>query len=186
MEKTFAPIFIKVSDVARVTKGTYKRGSIRNITFENITATDCYSYFKGREMGSVVWGKPETPIESIEFKKISITAKGGHPVTDGDLNPVENDERFPEHLDVLPAYAWYLRHVKDISFTDCEFRFEKSDGRPAFVIDDTEKVVLKNTTLPIGSKCSSRINVRNQAKDLAILNCIGMSDVKETVSNRNY
>jgi|TARA_B100000959_G_scaffold143430_2_gene150531 alpha-glucuronidase/polygalacturonase len=186
MEKTFAPIFIKLSDVARVPAGAYQRGSIRNIRFENIRATDCYSYFKGREMPCVIWGKADTPISGIAFKNVSIIARGGHPVADADVLPAENDERFPRHLGTLPAYGWYLRHVKDIRFTDCEFRVERADGRPAFVINDGETVVLKNTTLPIGSKCSSRINVRNQAKDLAILNCIGMSDVKETVSNRNY
>ena len=87
-------------------------------------------------------------------------------MADADVLPAENDERFPRHLGTLPAYGWYLRHVKDIRFTDCEFRVERADGRPAFVINDGETVVLKNTTLPIGSKCSSRINVRNQVFQL--------------------
>ena len=187
MEKTFAPIFIKVSDVARVPDGAYQRGSIRNVTFENISATDCYSYFKGREMPCVIWGKPGTPIAGIEFKNVSIIARGGHPVTDADILPAENDERFPRHLGTLPAYAWYLRHVKDIRFTDCEFRVEKSDGRPAFVIDDGETVVLKNTTLPIGSECSSRIAVRSQTKDLTIRNCKGMADrIRQTAANQYF
>ncbi len=186
MEKTFAPIFIKVSDVARVPKGTYKRGSIRNVTFENIRATDCYSYFKGREMPAVIWGKPGSPIEGIEFKNVSITAKGGHPVTDADIEPAENNERFPRHIGAIPAYGWYLRHVKDVSFTDCEFLVEKSDGRPAFVIDDAENVVLKNTYLPIGSECSSRIAVRNQVADLSVRDCKGMADMKITSSDRHY
>ena len=167
-------------------EGAYQRGSIRNVTFENISATDCYSYFKGREMPCVIWGKPDTPIAGIEFKNVSITARGGHPVTDADVLPAENDERFPRHLGTLPAYAWYLRHVKDIRFTDCEFRFEQSDGRPAFVIDDAETVILTNTTLPIGSECSSRIAVRGQAKGLAVRNCMGMPDMKANVSNRHF
>ena len=133
MEKTFVPIFIKVSDVGRVPKGTYKRGSIKNITFENITATDCYSYFRGLEMPSVIWGKPGSPIEGIEFKNVSITAKGGHPIADAEVFPEENDQRFPRHVGMIPAYAWYLRHVKNVSFTDCSFPFEKADGRPAIV-----------------------------------------------------
>jgi len=186
MEKTFAPIFIKLSDVARVPKGTYKRGSIRNVTFENITAADCYSYFKGREMPSVIWGKPGRPIENIEFKHVSITAKGAHPVTDADIEPAENDERFPRHLGTIPAYAWYLRHVKDVSFTDCAFLVEKHDGRPTFVMDDTDTIVLNNVTMPIGSKCSSRITVRNQAKGLMIRDCKGMPDMKATADNRSY
>ena len=187
MEKTFVPIFIKVSDVARVPKGSYKRGSIRNITFENITATDCYSYFRGREMPSVIWGKPGCAIENIEFKNVSITAKGGHPVEDAAVEPKENDERFPRYVGTIPAYAWYLRHVENVSFIDCEFPFEESDGRPAFVIDDANYVVLENTLLPIGSECSSRIAVRGQTKNLTIDNCKGMGDRElQTTANRHF
>jgi hypothetical protein len=186
MEKTFAPIFIKLSDVARVPEGTYKRGSIRNITFENITATDCYSYFKDREMPSVIWGKPGSPIENIQFKNVSITAKGGHPVSEANLFPEENDHRFPRHLGTIPAYAWYLRHIKNVSFTDCEFPFEKSDGRPAVVIDDATEVIFENTFLPIGSECSSRIAIRNQTNNLTIRNCKGMADRILSTRNRHF
>jgi polygalacturonase len=186
MEKTFAPIFMKVSDVARVPEGTYKRGSIRNITFENITATDCYSYFKGREMPCVIWGKPGSPIENIKFKNVTITAKGGHPVTDADADPAENDERFPRHVGAIPAYAWYLRHVKDLGFTNCEFGFEKDDGRPAIVIDDGQKVVLNRVSIPIGSECSSRVAVRNTAEEFTVRNCTGMPNIRETAGDRHY
>ena len=187
MEKTFAPIFIKISDVARVPEGSYARGSIRNISFENVTATDCYSYFKGREMPSVIWGKPDTPIENISFKNVSITAKGGHPIAHAEVLPAENDERFPRHVGILPAYAWYLRHVKNVRFTDCVFPFEASDGRPAFVIDDADGVVLENTVLPIGSECSTRIAVRSQTQNLTIRKCKGMADRKlQIVADRHF
>ena len=76
-------------------EGAYQRGSIRNVTFENISATDCYSYFKGREMPCVIWGKPDTPIAGIEFKNVSIIARGGHPVTDADVLPAENASASP-------------------------------------------------------------------------------------------
>jgi len=182
IEKTFAPIFIKISDVARVPKGTYKRGSIRNISFDNITAVDCYSYFKGRETSSMIWGKPETPIENISFKNVSITARGGHSIEDAEIEPSENDERFPRHVGTIPAYAWYLRHVNNISFVDCKFPFENPDGRPAFVIDDAIDILIENTMLPLGTKCSSRINVRRESKNLEIKNCKGFTNRKKEVT----
>ncbi|MCK5468694.1 MAG: hypothetical protein KAI99_09295, partial [Cyclobacteriaceae bacterium] len=151
-------------------------GAIRNISFENITATDCYSYFKDREMPSLIWGKPDAPIEHISFKNVSITAKGGHSVEDAEVKPMENDERFPRHVGTIPAYSWYLRHVKDISFINCSFPFERSDGRPAFVIDDAENIHFDKTLLPIGTKCSSRINVRSLSKNLSIKDCKGFAD----------
>ena len=163
MEKTFTPIFMKVSDVARVPEGTYKRGAIRNVTFENITATDCFSYFKKREMPCVIWGKPGSPIENIELKNVQITVKGGHPALEALLNPEENDERFPRHVGAIPSYAWYLRHVRNVRFLSCRFAFEKNDDRPALVIDDGNNIAFEQCDLQKGTDCVSRVGFRNAA-----------------------
>jgi|GEM_PF-811433 len=188
MQKTFAPIFIKLSDVARVPEGTYKRGKISNITFEDITATDCYSYTRGGEIPSVIWGKPDSPIEDIHFKNVSITAKGGNPVADSRINPAENDQRFPTDIGILPAHAWYLRNVKNISFIDCNFLVEKSDGKPAFVINNASNLLFDNTTLPIRSECSARISIREkETQNLTIQNCVGMGNRKlKSVNNTDF
>ena len=163
MEKTFVPIFIKLSDVARVPEGAYKRGAIRNVTFENLTATDCFSYFKNREMPCVIWGKPGSPIENIELKNVRIIAKGGHPASEASLDPEENDERFPRHVGAIPAYAWYLRHVRNVRFLNCRFGFEKNDDRPALVVDDGENVTFEQCDLRKGADCIPRIGFRNAA-----------------------
>jgi hypothetical protein len=160
MEKTFTPIFMKVSDVARVPKGTYKRGTIRNVTFENITATDCFSYFKKREMPCVLWGKPGSPIENIEFKNVKITVKGGHPATEASLDPEENDERFPRHVGAIPSYAWYLRHVRNVRFFNCRFSFEKNDDRPVIIIDVGENIAFEQCDFQKGANCVSRVGFR--------------------------
>jgi hypothetical protein len=163
MEKTFVPIFMKVSDVARVPEGAYKRGAIRNVTFENITATDCFSYFKNREMPCIIWGKPGSPIENIELKNVRITAKGGHLALEASLDPEENNERFPRHVGAIPAYAWYLRHVRNVRFLNCRFRFEKNDDRPALVVDDGENVAFEQCDLQKGADCVSRVGFHNAA-----------------------
>jgi alpha-glucuronidase/polygalacturonase len=188
MEKTFVPIFIKLSDVARVPEGTFNRGSINNITFEDITATDCYSYFRDGEMPSVIWGKPDTPIENIYFKNVSIIAKGGNPVESLRIEPTENDERFPANIGMLPAHTWYLRNVKDISFIDCNFSVEKSDGKSAFVINNASNLLIDNTTLPVSTECSSKISTRGlKSQNLTIQNCTGMSDRKlRFVVNKDF
>ena len=161
MEKTFVPIFMKVSDVARVPEGTYKRGVIRNVTFDNITATDCFSYFKNREMPCVIWGKPGSPIENIELKNVRIIAKGGHPASEGSLDPAENDERFPRRVGAIPAYTWYLRHVRNVRFLNCRFGFEKNDDRPTLVVDDGENVTFEQCDFQKGADCASRVGFRN-------------------------
>jgi len=161
MEKTFVPIFIKISDVARVPSGTYTRGAIRGLTFENITARDCYSYFKDREMPCVMWGKSGAPIENILLKNVQITVKGGHQASEADLDPAENDERFPRKVGDLPAYAWYLSHVKGIRFQDCHFGFERMDGRPSLVVDDGDKIAFERCSLQQGADTESPVVLRN-------------------------
>jgi polygalacturonase len=186
MEKTFVPIFIKISDVARVPSGTYTRGEIRNISFENISATDCYTYIKDREMTSVIWGKPGTPIENISFENVNILVKGGHPLSEAALQPAENDERFPRKVGAIPAYAMYLRHVKNIFFNDCEFKFEKNDDRPALVIDDGSIIELTDTFLEKGSGIDYRIELRELVENFKLQNCSGLLDVNESATNQRY
>lgn len=161
MEQTFAPIFLKISDVARVPEGTYRRGAIRNIRFENITATDCYSPIRQAEMPSVIWGKPGGPIEDIQFQNVRITAKGGHALEDGVVNPKENDARFPRDIGAVPSYGFYLRHVRNIGFAKCEFGFEKNDDRSALVVDHGTGIRLENSQLQQGTARAQPVEKRN-------------------------
>jgi hypothetical protein len=115
-------------------------------------------------MPSVIWGKPGSPIENITFKDVRITAKGGHPVTEATLNPQENDERFPQDVGALPAYAWYLRHVNKIRFVGCDFGFKTDDGRPAFVMDDGKDVRLEACKLQQGPEATKPVDSRNDSE----------------------
>lgn len=162
MQQTFAPIFVKVSDVARV-PGTYQRGAIRKIRFENITATDCYSAIRGAEMPSVIWGKPGAPIEDIEFRNVQLTVKGGHPMSEAAFDPAENDGRFPRDVGAIPAYGFYLRHTRNIRFEHCTFGFERTDGRPALVVDNGNEIRLTACTLQQGVGAARPVNQRNGA-----------------------
>jgi len=112
-------------------------------------------------MPSVIWGKPGTPIENIEFKNVKITAKGGHSDSEASLAPAENNERFPRHVGAIPSYAWYLRHVKNVRFVDCQFGFEKNDDRPALVVDDVVNVAFEQCNFQKGNNCISRVGFRN-------------------------
>ncbi|MEX0611494.1 MAG: alpha-glucuronidase family glycosyl hydrolase [Pirellulales bacterium] len=157
MEKTFVPIFIKVSDVGRVPKGTYQRGAIRNVTLEDITSTDGRAPMRGSDMPCVIWGKPQSPIENIEFKNVRLIVKGGRSAEEPTLSPRENDERFPQDVGALPAYAAYVRHVKNIRFVNCDFGFEANDDRSALVAADVAQLVVEKSSLEQGLDAPSPI-----------------------------
>ncbi|MBM3852486.1 MAG: hypothetical protein FJ399_04950, partial [Verrucomicrobia bacterium] len=164
MEQTFAPIFLKVSNVARVPAGTYRRGAIRRVRFENITATNCGHPVTGAEMPSVLWGKPGAPIEEIEFRNVRITVKGGGTLEQAALTPAENDARFPRDVGALPASGWYLRHVRQVRFSDCQFGFEKPDHRASVVADAVDGVAFERCGLQRGAGRESALDLRNGAR----------------------
>ncbi len=163
MEQTFAPFFIKISDVARVPKETYQRGAIRHLQFENITATDGFSSIRAAEMPSVIWGKPGEPIEHVEFKNVRVVVKGGHPASEAALQPQENEGRFPRDIGAVPAYGFYVRHARDLRFIDCELGFETDDGRAALVLDDADNVLLQTSELQTGAGRGSAVDARHGA-----------------------
>ena len=161
MKQTFVPFFLKVSDVARVPGGSFKRGAIRNVTFENITATDCYSPIRRGERPSVLWGKPGSPIENITFMRVRVTTKGGHAAAEAALNPADNDERFPQDVGALPAYGWYVRHARNVRFVECQFGFEQNDVRSSVVVDDGEKIAFEGCELQQGTGRDPVVAVRS-------------------------
>lgn len=117
---------------------------------------------------------------------MSIASKGGNTAGDADIDPPDNDEYGPRRLDVIPAYACHLRHVKDVAFTDCSFDCEKPDGRPAFVIDNADTITLKSMALPFGSECSARVAVRGETTRLSIRKCFGFRDKRLTAAHRSF
>ncbi|MCH2202749.1 MAG: glycosyl hydrolase family 28 protein [Fuerstiella sp.] len=180
MENTFAPVFIRVTDAARVPAGTYRRGSVRNISFTDMTATGWSSGIQSREMPCVIWGQPNSPLEGIQFDRVSIRLVGGHGPIDANLDPPESDEFDPRQLELVPASALYARHIRGLSFTKCRFYLKKSDNRPAFVVDNTENITLKSSYLPFSTESSARIFVRNKVTDLAIQGCSGFRNMRLT------
>jgi hypothetical protein len=43
---------------------------------------------------------------------------------------------------VLPAYGFYIRHARGVQMANIEVGFQKEDGRPAFVVQDSSDISL--------------------------------------------
>jgi hypothetical protein len=198
MAKVLTPIFIKVSDVARVPTGyTYSTGAIKNVSLTNITATDITSH-QG-EMPVVLWGKTNSYIENVVFNNVDFTVKGGQPFSFASVMPPENDERFPRDVrdiavgGTFPSYAYYLRHVQGLQFYNgCSVAFESNDDRPPFIIDDgitsatLGGVELDGVTMQEGSGSQYLVDIRNTVENFYMHDCPGMPLVQDTVSNTQY
>jgi polygalacturonase len=135
------PIFLKLDDQGRCPNHP-PLGRIRNIRITNVTARHSVDA-RGREFTSTISGKPGVPIENVTLQNIKLFVPGNHPTSDASRTPPENNDWTPKSLGVRPSYGWYLRHVRNITFTGGELHFDASnDGRPGFIAQDGQTVTI--------------------------------------------
>ncbi len=104
---------------------------------------------------SSIAGIPGHEIENVTIENVTITfpgraTKGMAYVPLSDLNRIpEQVKKYPEFsmFRELPAWGFYVRHVKGLEFNNIILKLEDKDFRPAFVFDDVEKLNVQNTKL---------------------------------------
>ena len=121
---------------------------------------------------SPIAGIEEAPIENVALRNICITypgraSKGMTYVPLWSLDCVPECVRdYPEFsmFGELPAWGFYVRHVKHLTMENIRLRLAEEDFRPAIVLDDVTSVLKENMELPVSS---NRIieNKRKQFKE---------------------
>jgi hypothetical protein len=144
------PIFIKLGSRMNPT------GSIRNVSISNIMAT-AESFIT-----SSITAVPGFYIENVVLSNIQFFAKGfDNPFPLSTIIP-ENEKNYPENRmfgDNLPAYGFYLRHVKNIYFNNIQFTLQGKDNRPAFHIEDAANVQIRDCKIEIPNNKQPVLNV---------------------------
>jgi polygalacturonase len=173
------PIFIILSPRHRKVRGdlTVPQGIIRNIWIKGIQAVvDKYEiynelerkYFDLIPYASSITGFPGQYVEDVTIEDVDITIKGGFPKRNAEdaLREIpESGTKYPENrmFGTLPAYGFYVRHVRGLNMKDINLTIEQEDGRPAFLLDDVHDSVFNDisvvniTNTPafsIGKNCS--------------------------------
>jgi len=155
MDVVGTPIFIKLGNRNRPMYDGDKKfpvsdGVLRGVRISHIKAVvdaierrnaderrmhryDCYA--------SSITGFPGRCVEDVQIEDVQITIRGGFPkgtAKDAQREVPENSKGYPENraYGVLPAYAMFLRHVKDLRMKDVSITFTQEDQRPAIVLDD--------------------------------------------------
>jgi len=155
MDVVETPIFIKLGDRNRpiytesgpVTPGA---GTLEDIHISAIRAkvNDAEKYNDEERSihnytpyASSITGIPGRCVERVHIHDVEIEILGGFPPgTAADARRVieENSTKYPENrmFGVLPAYAFYIRHARDIRLSGIRIAMRQPDARPAFVLDD--------------------------------------------------
>src|SRR5882724_838034 len=130
-----APIFMRLGNRARGPKDKTTVGALRRVIISNIVV-----YNADPRYASIISGIPGHPIEDVRLSNIRIYTAGGGTKEQAALEPPEKEDGYPEPnmFGELPAYGFFIRHVKGLQVSDVEVSYSKDDARPAVVMNDVK------------------------------------------------
>ncbi len=156
---TTAPIFIRLGKRQRGPDGS-PVAKIKRIIIDNVVVSDAH-----HEFASIIAGLAESPVEDVRLSNIRIHYKGGGTLEDAARVPPENEKNYPEPsmFGVTPAYGFFIRHARGVTFDNVAVTFEKEDLRPAFLLDNVGNIEFfrTNAQLATGAKMFVLKNVSN-------------------------
>ena len=147
VEGTESPIFVRLGNRGRgyrFADGSETPipidtvGRINGIHLDNIQIRNAGS------MGCSITGLPGHPVENVWLSNITLHHKGG--VQPSELEQIsdtikdEKEKEYPESTmwGNLPAKGFYVRHARNINFSNVRIITENPDARPDFVNDDVD------------------------------------------------
>ena len=157
-KNTGNPIFMRLGQRAGDRKGSLRNVTIRNLTCQVPFGRPDEAYdLRGPEVDffhnpfpSSICGIPGNCIENITLEYICITYPGR--ATKGmAYMPLWRKHEVPEQIQKypeftmfgeLPAWGFYLRHIRHITLKNVQLSLEKDDFRPAIVDEDVENMLL--------------------------------------------
>lgn len=159
-------LFLRIGD--RFSQG--KKSYMRNIEIRNVYAEvplekpdKGYAYEGPIEdlprnvSPAGIVGLAGKSIENIKLSNITIVYPGGsnpyyafRGISDAELNSIpEMEAAYPEfsQFKELPAWGFFIKHVKTITFENLTLKAGEKDYRPAIVLDDVQNATFKNLSI---------------------------------------
>lgn len=158
MTDVISPIMIRVGK--RFLNPGNKPSVMRNITIQNVMAES------QSIIPSIIAGLNDSLIDDIRLSNIRVSIPMGVTADALKTFPVEipeNEKRYPENRMFglkLPAYGFYVRHAKNITFDAVDFQLHTPDVRPAYVLEDVR-------TISIYGKDKPPFRVKDEPKKMA-------------------
>lgn len=167
-----SPIFLRLGRRMRGPAGA-PVGQLRRVNISNIVA-----YNADPRYASIVAGIPGHAIEDVRLSNIRIFYRGGGRKELADLQPPERETNYPEPsmFGEIPAYGFYVRHVKGISLNNVEVSYLNDEFRPPFVLDDVNGVSFSHITAQKAGDLPTFV-LRN-VSDFTTHQCKGVADTQ--------
>ena len=154
----------------------------KRIIIENIVVSGAH-----HEYASIIAGLAESPVEDVRLSNIRIHYKGGGTKEDAMREVPENEKNYPEPsmFGVIPVYGFYVRHARGITFDNVEVSFEKTDARPAFMLDNVQDVEFFRTNARLSN--GAKMFVLKTVANFALFQNRNLADMKlEKVDKREF
>lgn len=139
------PIYITTGCRNRGPKERTTVSTGADIQISNVIADDVDSL-----AGIIVTGMPDQPLRNIALSNIRITYRGGGTADLAKRDYREQGTNYPEprFAGPTPAYGLYARHVDGLDVNHVTFRTEKTDYRPAVMLDDVKNESITDLKAP--------------------------------------
>jgi polygalacturonase len=128
-----SPFFIRLGNRARGPKESTPVATIRRVRLSDIVVHNAEAKY-----ASIISGISGHPIEDLRLSDIRIEYQGGGTKAQAALEPPENETAYPEPVmfGEMPAYGFFVRHVKGLQMENVVLDYAKEEIRPPFVLSD--------------------------------------------------
>jgi polygalacturonase len=132
-----SPFFLRLGFRGRGPKEATTVGALRRVIISNVVVHNADPRY-----ASIISGIPTHLIEDVRLSNIHIYYQGGGTKEQAALNPPEKEDAYPEPtmFGEIPAYGFFIRHVKGLEMRDVEVSYLKEDARPPFILNDVNGV----------------------------------------------
>jgi polygalacturonase len=139
-----APFFLRLGARMRGPEGI-PVGKMRRLNISNMVI-----YAINPDYASLIVGMPGYDIEDVKISNITLLIKGGAPKEQAENVVPEKEKAYPDPQEFgkMPAYGFFIRHVKNIEMNNIEMKLENEDFRPPIMLEDVRGVTLINVKAP--------------------------------------
>jgi len=133
-----SPLFLRLGARMRGPAGV-KPGVLKRVIINNVVSSNAVA-----EYPSIISGIPGSVIEDIRLSDMYLHQLGGGSKEWAALDPPEKEDAYPEAtmFGTLPARGFFVRHARNLEFSNIEIATAKADERPAFWMHDVQGVDL--------------------------------------------
>ncbi len=166
-----SPFFLRLGGRVRGPQGTTV-GALRRVLISNVIVYNAESKY-----ASLISGIPGHDIEDVTLNNIRIYYKGGGTKEQAALQPPEKETDYPEPtmFGEIPAYGFFIRHVRGLQMSDISLKYLKEDSRAPFIISDGKAIDLFHLQMDRAASVPSFI--LNEVEDFSLRQSLPLRDL---------